>query len=156
VIVRKEDYKVDEAAYLLDLPARAILALCDAGVIACSRLVANGPKKQRTRRFVSHCEIVRFNQTRAADKRTDLASRLSDPDAEQTILPFAAEPDAPEADGHVAVWLSKAEWRLVVGTVASFSSRVPQLQTVLDKIGPAGIDVISKGLRVRNYEDLVA
>ncbi len=158
MIVRKEEYKVSDAAYLLDLPARSILALCDSGVIGCSRIVQNGAKKQRKKRSVKHEEIVRFNASRKEEFRSNLAARLTDPNSEQPCLPFAPEPDAPESDGTMAVWLSREEWRAVSALVGSVASKVAVIAVVAGRIGPGGDFVIKRGLRVRlnETEDVAA
>jgi hypothetical protein len=155
VIVRKEEYPASEVAYLLDLPSRVVLALCDSGVLAVSRVVSNGPKQQRARRYISHCEVVRFNATRPAERRSDLLSRLSDPDAEQGVLPFTVEPTAEEA-ADSSVVLSKNEWRAVVAAVSALAAKVEPLKGVVEKIGPAGANVIAQGLRVRDNDGVVA
>lgn len=155
MIIRKEDYKVDEVAFLLDLPSRAVLALCDAGVLACSRIVSNGAMKQRKKRHVSHGEVVRFNATRPAGRRTNIASRLIDVEAEQLSLPMIAQADAEPPD-NTSVWLSPFEWRAVVAAITGLGAHAPVLNTVLEKIGPAGADVVAKGLKVRNYEGIAS
>lgn len=149
-ITRKIEYKVDEASYLLDLPSRSVIALCDAGVIQCVRCVANGHKKQRKRRYISHDEIVRFNISRRPDSRSDLAARLVDPDGpEQLLLPIPAGDD-----GDPAVKLTGDEWRAFHGAanVIAMSRGVvvgrSVLANALDKMGIGGDVVIRAGLKV--------
>jgi hypothetical protein len=146
---RKDLYTPAEAAHLLGVKRRTVVALNDAALLAAQETrLASG----RTQLRFPLGEIIRFNATRPAAIRANLAERLADPTPDHPQLAFMSEPDpAPDGD---SVWLTEPEIRHLAALVHAIAESAAGNQTtktmkaVERKIGPAGADVIAKGLRV--------